>query len=186
MSERLILDAGEHLLWSGRPQPTAYALKKATLTFLFGIPFFAFAVFWTWTALSFSAGREPQYFWLFGVPFLLIGLGLLLSPLWQSAQARATTYTLTTRRAVIDTTGPLARRISVPLEQIPFIELQPGRGRPGHVLFREVAAPYRNAFPTTTKDGFIAVPDADKVERLLRDAVAKLRGHGTTASRAPS
>jgi hypothetical protein len=187
MSDRLMLDPGERLIWSGQPQPAPYALKKGGLTGLFGIPFFAFAVFWTSMASSFTSGEKgpPRYFWLWGVPFLGVGLGLVLSPLWHFVRAGRTTYTLTSRRAVIDTTGPLARRTSVPLDQIPFVELQPGGA--GHVLFREVATASRHSFSTasTTKDGFIAIAEAERVERLLRETIAKLRSQGAAASPAP-
>ena len=182
MINRLPLDSGERLIWAGRPQSASYALKKGALTFLFGIPFFAFAVFWTYTASSGPTQGPIQFFWIWGLPFLAVGLGLVLSPGWYFLRAGRTTYTLTSRRAVIDSSGPFARRLSLPLEQIPFVELQGGAGGVGHVLFREVAVSNRNnGMPT--KDGFIAIPDAEKVDRLLRDSIAKLRSHPAVASK---
>src|SRR5215467_11130527 len=69
-------DRGEKVLWWGKPDPQKYAFRKAWYSFLLGIPFFSFAVFWTYMT------SRGGVFAAFGIPFLLIGLGMLLSPTW--------------------------------------------------------------------------------------------------------
>ena len=96
---------GEKLIWSGRPSPIAYARRKGTRTFLLGIPFLAFALFWVA-----KASEAPGGFWLFGIPFVLIGCGLVLSPLWFYFRAGRTAYALTSTRAIVEMAPPFARR----------------------------------------------------------------------------
>jgi len=176
VAERVQLDPGERLIWSGQPEPRAYAWKKGWLSFLFGIPFFAFAVFWTTMASSFGGEGVAGFFWLWGIPFLLVGLAMLLSPFWYYARAGRTSYVLTNRRAVIATSGPFPVRTSVPLEHVSFIEVESRADKSGNLLFREVmrmAGYGHNMGPT--KDGFIAIRDVENVERLFRDALAHLK-----------
>lgn len=45
------LTRGERVVWHGRPAPLSRVLASGR-TFLFVIPFFAFSVFWTWSAGS--------------------------------------------------------------------------------------------------------------------------------------
>jgi hypothetical protein len=168
------LDPGERLIWSGQPEPRAYAVKRGLLQFLFGIPFFAFAVFWTTTASSVGRNGITAFIWLWGVPFLLAGVAMLLSPFWYYTRARRTRYALTDRRAVMATAGAFPVRTSVPLEHVPFIDVELKADKSGHLLFREVTRPAANG-TWRTKDGFIAVRDVENLERLFRDAIARLK-----------
>ena len=45
--------------------------------------------------------EEFDLFPLFGIPFVLIGFGMLSSPYWTMRKARRTAYVLTTARAII-------------------------------------------------------------------------------------
>src|SRR5262245_59702742 len=98
------LDPGEGLLWSGWPSPGRMALS-AVPAMLFGVPFGGFAAFWmymAYTITSKSTGPDfSNFFPLFGVPFLLIGLGMLTAPLWAYLAAGRTQYALTNKRALI-------------------------------------------------------------------------------------
>src|SRR3989442_1288171 len=80
------LRPGERVLWSEQPRPLALA-RKSSKSFLFGIPFFAFAVFWTILASGGLSSRKnktgPFAGWfpiLWGSMFIAVGAGLLLSP----------------------------------------------------------------------------------------------------------
>jgi len=158
-------DRGEKVLWWGKPYPQTYAFRKAWYSFLLGIPFFGFAVFWTYMA------SRGGVFAAFGIPFLLIGLGMLLSPIWHYVRGMRVTYALTDRRAVIDIAGFMPRRISVPLNQIPFIDLRLGADGSGDVYFKETLSTMSTRGSWVQRDGFIAVPDVRRVEELLRKAV---------------
>ena len=176
MIEPQLTDPGERLIWSGHPDPSRYALRKASYSFLFGIFFFGFSLFWingAYTATSRGTNLLDFPFWMFGIPFVIAGAGMVLSPAWQYFRAARTTYALTDRRAITDIAGPFPRRTSVPLGQMPFVEVRASGNGPGHVLFQEAVASYGNR-GMTQRDGFIGIADAAQVGQMLRNGIEKL------------
>ena len=163
-----LLDSGERLIWSGKPNPFRYAIKKGTTTFLFGLFFFGFAIFWTYGA----ANQSGMFFASFGIPFLVVGLGLVLSPAWHYFRGERAMYALTDHRAVIDISDMFPKRVSVPLKQIKFVELKRSGTGFGDVLFREIVSSGGEG-TSITRDGFFAIADVDSVDQLLRRAVEK-------------
>lgn len=100
------LRPGEGLRWVDQPMPSRMALSALPAT-LFAIPWTAFALFWVWGASKASA-KAPgpgELFPLFGVPFVLVGLGMLTSPLWAMRAAARTVYVVTDRRAIVIASG---------------------------------------------------------------------------------
>ena len=102
------LTLGERLLWFGKPRPRRALLERVPVL-LFAVPWTAFAVYWTYASLQHILRRHPPgpapglalFFPLFGVPFILIGLGMLFSPLWTALRARRMCYALTDRRLIL-------------------------------------------------------------------------------------
>ena len=94
----------------------------------------------------------------------------LLAVLWLWLRAFRTTYMLTNRRVVIDTAGLLPRRTSMPLEHIRFVEFRSKFFGPGDVVFDETWRPSLDGWGRRG-EGFIAVPDAARVENQVRDAI---------------
>ncbi|GIX05578.1 MAG: hypothetical protein KatS3mg114_1447 [Planctomycetaceae bacterium] len=98
------LEPGERLLWAGQPLPRRL-MRRSWGMALFGIPWTAFAVFWTVMAGSMVWRSEsPGPIWLFplfGLPFILIGLGMLASPWRARRRARHIVYAVTDRRLLI-------------------------------------------------------------------------------------
>ena len=71
--------------------------------------------------------------------------------------------------------GFLRKRISVPLS---FVELKSSSSGFGDVIFREIVTSSGEG-SSVMRDGFMAVAEADRVERLLRTAIDKLGRAGT-------
>ncbi|MEJ1992666.1 MAG: aspartate carbamoyltransferase catalytic subunit [Maritimibacter sp.] len=119
-----ILSPGEQVLWQGRPDPGfQMAVGNGGLA-LFGMFFASFAGFW-----MVMAAQEPGPFWLFGLPFFLIGSGIILSAVfWATFRRRRSWYTLTDQRGFIATDLPiLGRRLkSYPISADTVVEYQPG------------------------------------------------------------
>ena len=102
------LQSGESLYWTGTADPARAALSVLPAA-IFGIPFAGFALFWMNTAFhatnAFHKSSDNAFtksftvFPLFGLPFLLIGLGIVLAPLWAYLKGRSTVYAVTNRRA---------------------------------------------------------------------------------------
>lgn len=106
------LQSGESLSWAGPADPRRSALSALPAS-LFGIPFAGFALFWM--SMAFRAthamnrsAHNPvasgfSVFPLFGVPFLLIGMAIVLAPLWAFLKAKNTVYAVTNHRVMVIT-----------------------------------------------------------------------------------
>ncbi len=94
--------SGEMIRWIDMPIPRFFTLAS-TSAFLFAIPWTTFAIFWVCAA---SGCQIPDFkngldlFPLFGVPFILIGIGMLSSPLYVYWKALTTVYVITNKRAI--------------------------------------------------------------------------------------
>jgi len=174
---------GEKLVWSGQPIPGRF-MRAAIPMMLFGIPFTGFALFWIAAALGKLSGglnqghgdglRFASFVPLFGIPFLVVGLGLLTSPIWMRRRARRTCYALTDQRTIVWTPG-LFGRMEVRSYQAPELNRMSRRDNgddSGDLIFEE--------FITTTRDsdglarsqrnerGFMGIMDVRQVEDLIR------------------
>lgn len=108
------LQSGESLYWTGTADPRRAALTALPAA-LFGIPFAGFALFWMSMAyrgthaMSQSSSqaftRGFSIFPLFGLPFLLIGLAVVLAPLWAYLKGRSTVYAVTNQRVMVISGG---------------------------------------------------------------------------------
>src|SRR5260370_1371922 len=76
-------------------------MRPAFFLVPFGLLFGGFAVFWVGSAAFLGAEGVGGFFACFGVPFVLVGLALVLSPVWLRKKAANTVYALTDRRAVL-------------------------------------------------------------------------------------
>jgi hypothetical protein len=166
------LDAGESLLWSGAPDPRRSALAALPGT-LVGIPFAAFAAFWMFTAFSMtSRGAHMPGAWnlfpLFGVPFLLVGIGVMASPLWAWLGASRTVYAVTNRRAlIISRAGATSVRSYThdDIDALSHIERADGSG---DLYFASRTLVSSRGYPTQSRIGFVGIKDVRSVEQLIR------------------
>lgn len=105
--------AGEDILWAGQPGPRASFLH-ALPVWLFAVPWSAFS--FTWEGLALTAffaerGRDSAatvmayVFPLFGLPFVLVGLGMLGLPFFAQWRARRTVHVLTAKRLITAVLG---------------------------------------------------------------------------------
>ena len=171
------IDGGERLLWSGVPSPGTAALK-AVPACLFGIPFTGFACFWVWGAWSATSSgpNTPAPFMLFplfGVPFVLVGLGVLLSPLWAHLAAQHTVYAVTDKRALIIHGGKGTRGVrswsADDIDDITRFERPDGSGSVYFATRTWTAARGRTRH---SRVGFEGIPEVRHVERLIREQLA--------------
>ncbi|MDR0610943.1 MAG: hypothetical protein LBG58_12585 [Planctomycetaceae bacterium] len=88
------LEDGETIEWLDQPIPR-YFTQETTSQFLFGIPWTTFAVFWTC-----MAAQGSIVFALWGVPFILIGIGVLSSPIRMRRKMLRIVYVITNRRVI--------------------------------------------------------------------------------------
>ena len=168
------LEPGERLLWHGKPDPKRGLLATIPLV-LFAIPWTAFALFWTAAAsgLWFDDAKPGpmSLFGLFGVPFILVGLGMLTSPYWLYKKAKQTVYALTNRRAMIITGASTKKIQSFTGNDMGAIERTERSNGTGDVNFATMVGK-----KSDVTVGFMGIADARRVERLMLDTFKKEAG----------
>ncbi|MBV8172208.1 MAG: PH domain-containing protein [Candidatus Eremiobacteraeota bacterium] len=93
------LDDGETLVWSGRPRQGLLLQPSDALVIPFTLLWGGFAIFWEYEVVSSHA------FWVlqvWGIPFVLLGIYLIVGRFFTDAAVRAhTAYGLTDKRIII-------------------------------------------------------------------------------------
>lgn len=93
------LGSDEKLLWTGRPKKGIVFRSSDIIAVPFSLLWCGFAIFWETMALR-SAG--PSFFALFGVPFVGIGVYMVVGRFFADARNRANTvYGITKDRIII-------------------------------------------------------------------------------------
>lgn len=164
------LAQGERLVWAAQPDPAAYA-RGAWIGVPFGVIFIAFSIFWM---TGTTRAGAPTFFTLFGIPFVLIGLGVMTSPLWRRRQARRVIYALTDQRALViehRRRGTQVRSFSS--AAVPSINRFERAGGVGDLVFQEQHVRGRRGSTHVVRRGFIGVPRVREVEELVRSTLLK-------------
>ncbi len=118
-----------------------------------------------------ARARSRLKIFLFGIPFMVIGGGLLLSPMWSYWEARNwLVYAITDQRILIIRTFPRHKVESFEPSDITKLERTTKPDGSGNVIFAEEARRGRNGIYMVPR-GFYGVSDAMRVE----EAVIKLR-----------
>ena len=93
------LDIDESLLWTGRPKQGIKVKESDAFMIPFSLMWGGFAIFWESTVILTSA---PFFFKLWGIPFVLVGLYLIIGRFFFDAKRREKTiYGITENRIII-------------------------------------------------------------------------------------
>ena len=167
------LDRDERVVWSAMPKPKYFSGPSLGL-FLFAIPWTAFSVFWMAGAAGF---KIPQFnngedlFPLFGIPFFLIGIGMLSSPLWSYRNALNTVYLITDRRAITIDGGVSFTIRSYTREKLNEIFRREHKDGTGDVIISRSAWRDSDGDKQMQELGFLRINDAKQVESILKKMV---------------
>jgi hypothetical protein len=171
------LKPGEVVTWAGQPLPARYA-AKAGWNWLFFVPWTAFAVFWIGAAAGFQLPtftRPQDFFALWGLPFVAIGVAGLGSPLWLRRAAAKVVYVVTSQRAFsIEGWRTLTVRSYLPAQLGSLTRRERADGSGDLILALE---PYTgNRGRTSMRErGFFGLAEVKLVARLLEDLAARQR-----------
>lgn len=164
----------EQVVWTGRPRQ-GLALRPSDA---YQIPF---AVMWCgfialWQHGVMRAG--DLFLTLWGVPFIVIGIHLLVGRFFFDAWQRAhTSYAVTSRRVLIVTTLFSRNVRSLELKMLGEMNLSERRDGRGSIVFgKEPRHDGEGGWPGSTKHAaprFDLIDDVRRVQRLLRDAAAR-------------
>ena len=143
---------------------------------LFGIPWTAFAVFWMsaagWGVSHSNAPGPFSFFPLFGLPFVLIGVGMLSSPFWMSRKALRTVYAITDQRAIVfegRVFGGVNVQSFLP-ERLTSMSRNERSDGTGDLIFEQFQQPAGSG-TTTVRRGFIAIERVRDVEELINNSL---------------
>lgn len=157
------LEPGERIRWIEQPKPRFFS-PASTGAFLFAIPWTAFAIFWIYGASQSPSDAFP----LFGVPFVLIGIGMLSSPLWVYYQSYKSAYVITDRRAITIEGGRSYTIRSYPPDKLQNIYRRERKNGIGDIII-SFDSWNDSEGDTRKKDlGFMNIREPKRVEKLLK------------------
>lgn len=166
------LESGERIEWMDMPIPRFFT-AGSTGAFLFGIPWTAFALFWTagaaWGVSQDESGWGlGSLFPLFGLPFILIGIGMLSSPIWVYRNSFKTVYVITDRRAITFVGGWTTTIRSYGPKQLVNVYRKEKRDGSGDVIFAGRVWYDSENDRHIENQGFLRIQNPKEVERMLR------------------
>jgi len=169
------LQPGESLYWTGVADPARAALSALPAA-LFGIPFAGFAAFWINAAYHGTHAMNKSgnsftgafsFFPLFGVPFLLVGLGIILAPLWAYLSGRTTVYAVTNQRVMV-ISGSSTRSVkSCTPADIVSVDHRERADGSGDIIIRTTAQTRSNNSVSQPTVSLCGVPNVKEVARQV-------------------
>ena len=182
------LDAGERVLWSGQPRQGLYLRSSDWGMIPFSLLWGGFAIFWEATVVfsmwHAKGGPGPlrYLFPLWGVPFVLIGLYMMVGRFFVDSWTRKSTwYGVTGRRALIFNGRTNRRLTSFDLASIGQVEFITHGDGTGTITFGPTPLSSNTGrsfagWPGVTGNGFDHVsPDAYREVRLVQSQDSKRR-----------
>ena len=158
------LNAGEMVSWKGQPIPWRVVLPSFLL-YLFFVPWTAFSVFWIFGIMEQEG--PGSFFPLFGIPFLLIGLVMLSSPIWTHFKAKNTVYVITSTRAFILVKFNGTKITNFFAENLVNWEKTVAKDGSGNLLLKREYYKDGDGDTQIKKLGFYAIKDVNKVESYI-------------------
>lgn len=178
------LDSGERLLWAGMPKQGT--IFKGTDVFMipFGLMWGGFAIFWEYMALTMAPKAQNAadgftlIFPLFGIPFVVIGLYMIVGRfIYESKRREKTFYGLTDQRAII-VSGIFRKSVkSLNLKTMSDVSLSEKANGYGSIVFGQenqmMSMFMGGGFPGM---GGSATPQFELIENA-KDVYKQLRAH---------
>lgn len=177
---RPYLQTGEGLLWWGRPVQGFLLTPRDFLLAPFSLVWGGFAI--TWEAMTLMGDERPLFFVLWGVPFVLAGLYIMVGRFFHDSWKRSRmVYGVTSRRALILRGDKLTAIDLTPATQV---RLSGGRdGARGTIVFgTDPSFPFfkwgvrHNTAGWTPSDAgteFLRIEHAERVFNLIQSTRAK-------------
>jgi hypothetical protein len=170
------LQSGESLYWTGTADPRRAAIATLPAT-LFGVPFACFAFFWitqayhATNAMSKSSSNAFtngfRVFPLFGLPFLLIGLLIILAPLGAFLKGASTVYAVTNQRVmIISGTGTRSVKSITPADIVSIDHRERPDGS-GDIVIQTTGITRTNNSASQIKVALFGIPNVKQVAQQV-------------------
>jgi hypothetical protein len=134
------------------------------ISFLLTLFFLVFAIVSTEFSSTLWGGT------IFSALFILVGVGLIFSPLWLKLKARGTAYVITSQRALIcQTFFSNSVRTYLPA-QLQNLQRNVRPDGSGDLIFERFMSQELND-PSSTDFGFLGIADVQNAELLIRELI---------------
>lgn len=170
------LQSGESLVWAGTADPSR-AFITSLPAMIFGIPFAGFALFWmsqayhATNAMSRTSNnafaKGFSVFPVFGIPFLLIGAFVILTPLWNYLKAGSTVYAVTNQRIMVITGGNSRSVKSYTPADIASVEHRERPDGSGDIVIQTNSLIRNNNTVSQFKVALLGVPNVKQVAQQV-------------------
>lgn len=126
------LGPNEQVLWSGRPKQGMLLRPADAIQIPFSLLWCGFAIFWE----SSVSATGNVFFMLWGVPFVAIGLYMVVGRFLAEARLRSRTFYAVTTQRVLIVSGLFSRTVkSLEMKGLTNVTLSEGRAGRGSIVF---------------------------------------------------
>jgi hypothetical protein len=164
------LSAGEHIVWQGAPKKGLMLKASDIIAIPFSLMWGGFAFFWEYMAFSKNA---PIFFKLWGMPFVLIGIYMIIGRFFFDAKRRSgTIYGLTNKRAIIISGFFGKQTTSINLKNIPELQVSKNADGSGTIILGANSPLHlfqSSGFPSNIKStpAFECIENVDVVKNYI-------------------
>jgi Bacterial PH domain len=132
------LSSGERVLWTGQPKQGVIVRGSDALMIPFSLVWGGFAFFWEWSVINSNA---PAFFVLWGIPFVLVGIYLIVGRFFVEARQREKTHYAVTNERVLIISGLLRPTVkSLSLRTLTDVSLSESSSGEGSITFGATSA----------------------------------------------
>ena len=127
------LNPYERIVWQGQPQQGFLLRSSDAFAIPFSLLWCGFALFWEWSVVS---GGAPFFFMLWGIPFVVVGIYIVIGRFFYDKQKRDGTYYALTNERVIIISGLFTQTTrSLDIKNIPEINISTNENGRGTITF---------------------------------------------------
>jgi hypothetical protein len=164
---------GEVIAWAAQPDPRRVARGSMGILW-FGIPWAAFAFFWEYMAIQ-SATAGNFVMPIFGIPFVIIGIGMIGAPAWAWHRAPCVYYVLTDKRLAILKTNRVLKVTSLLPRNILSIERTERSDSSGDIKLVMGWISDSEGGKTEKSETLYGIAEARRVEEQIREVMERSR-----------
>jgi hypothetical protein len=127
------LSSDESVLWSGQPRQGVFLRGADAFMIPFSLLWGGFAIFWEASVISSNA---PFFFVLWGIPFVLVGLYLIVGRFFIDAKQRAQMFYAVTNERILIISGLFSQKVkSLNLRTLSDLSLSESKSTEGTISF---------------------------------------------------
>jgi hypothetical protein len=164
--------AGERILWNAQPKQGLTLQPSDAFMIPFSLLWGGFAIFWEFLVVT---GGAPFFFALWGIPFVLIGLHMIVGRFFVDALQRKRTYYALTNERIVIISGLFSRNVkTLNLKTLQEINLTLRRKGSGTITFGPVDPAAWRTWTTGSNrtrpisSSLVMIENANEVYQLIR------------------